>query len=100
MCVAEKPMRIMSFSAKNANYSGNTALTFHNYPNFFLMIDTGQHLMCPPTKRHCQESVTLRFMAFLKLSVFKKLIFAQNTPPQNNGFFQKRTLSTILEQFL
>ena len=100
MCVAEKPMRIMSFSSKNGNHSGNTALTFYNYPNFFLMINAGQHLMCPPTKRHCQESVTLEFMAILKLPFFKKLIFAQNTPPQNNGFFQKRTLSTILESFL
>ena len=79
---------MMSFSSKNDNHSGNTALTFYNYPSLFLMINAGQYLMCTPSKRYCQESVTLEFMAILKLPFFKKLIFAQNTPPQNNGIFQ------------
>ena len=98
--MAEKPMRIVSFSSKNGDHSGNTALKFYNYQNFFLMINAGQHLICAPTKRHCQESVTFKFMAILRFPFFKKLIFAQNTPPQNNGIVQNRTLSTILESLL
>ena len=59
------------------------------------MIKAGQHLMCTPSKRHCQESVTLELMAILKLHFFKKLIFAQNTPLQNNGIFQKKKKAAI-----
>lgn len=47
-----------------------------------------------------KQLVTLEFMAILKLPFFfKKVIFAQNTPPRNNGIFQKRTHSTSLQSF-
>ena len=52
-------------------------------------------------KKIQKQLVTLEFMAILKLPFFffKKVIFAQNTPPQNNGIFQKRTHSTSLQSF-